>query len=290
MFLARNIFPRRMVALLFRTWWRHVPLRSWVPYLTVVVALGVLLSAVPASGVPASGGSTAWRVSDVTTTSVTSPISAGYFGFNSGPVSEIEARWNIPNVTCQSSLGKTQTVIPELLLEGPSPAGSKSSIVALALATLTYCTATGTKPSTQAFVVFLGSNNVTQSKNLTVKLKGGDEVSGSIVVTASTDSVVAQLENLHTSKTSSYTATVASASVVRDPYWAVNTAQVLGKFKKQPVSFLSCFYVAGGTTNPISALPTLYEVTMVDAKKHTMATVSGLTAGSAFTVTWKRST
>jgi hypothetical protein len=264
--------------------------RLFLPAAALALVLGFVLTAVPtASAAPAPGPVAGVSPAVASPTPVSSTTSAGYLGFNSATITAISAQWNVPKVTCLKSLKSTQTVFPEILLEGASPAGSKSPVVALVLGTLTYCTPTARHPTTEGFLLFLGSNNVTHYENLTLKLSGGNIVRGSITVSTLTSKVDAYLENVNTTRSQTRTEKVANASVVADAYWLVSTTGVLGKFAS-PVNFTDAFYVSVGMSYPISALPVLYEVTMVDKSKHTMATVSALNStGNGFLVTWKRS-
>jgi hypothetical protein len=123
-----------------------------------------------------------------------------------------------------------------------------------------------------------------------VKLSGGDQVTGSLSLSAKTGKVTATLDDVTTGASSTYAAKVVDAAHVSDAYWFVDTSKVLAKFSPA-IDFTNAGYSWGGSSHPISAFATIYEVTMEDTSHHVMATVSSLSStGTSFTVTWKRST
>jgi hypothetical protein len=266
---------------------RTVRLRTAIPYLAVAVIACCLIAALPAHGTSAPTTSTALSTELAVTTKVTSPFSAGYGGFTSAAVTGISADWNIPKVTCLTSLNKTQIVYSSLVLEGATPNGSKSPVVAMVVATAIGCNANSTKPLTAAFATFLGGNNASKVQNLSVKFSAGDDIAASITVGAS-NKVTAKIDDLTTGKSGSFSATVVDASKVTDPEWLINSAGELAKYSPA-VNITDAKYVSSGS-HSISGLPSIFEITMEDSSHHVMASVSSLkSSGSSFTVTWKRS-
>lgn len=56
------------------------------------------------------------------------------------------------------------------------------------------------------------------------------------------------------------------------------------------VTFGTCTATISGTSQGIGGFSSVYKITMVNSSSRTKASVSTLTSGSAFTVTWVRAT
>jgi peptidase A4-like protein len=224
----------------------------------------------------------------------TSMFGAGYLATVSmpGELTQVTADWNQPALTCQPSLGGAQTEFEGVTITNATFGG-------FLLATVGVCPSGPGGPGYVAVLVPLGVPTLTV---LPLTVTPGDNFSGSLTFSPSTETVTANLADLSTGQSASSALPQPSTPI------AFNTAgwvmisggtpvpggppvlNTLAEFGV-PITFSHCSATVSGNTSTLSQFSSISRLTMVDSSANTMATASHLAShGSSFMITWISST
>lgn len=251
--------------------------RSYWLFGLAFIAILTLSPAAFASTVPSSAAAIKHQNSD---------YYAGYQGtVSSGQVTQVNAKWNIPQVTCQPAL-------PVFQLAGQQT-GIGNGKYQVTVGIEVYCSPGSSTPYVSATISY-------SRKGATVvplgsrQLAMGDTVKVQISINLSTDLVTMKITDTTSGFKWSLSRTLTWASSANNPDWLVygyyNGSQDLAQFTKA-IKFSGCNVVVSSTTVPISSLSGVTALTLVDGSNNVLARPSALSAqGTSFKVAFVSST
>lgn len=210
----------------------------------------------------------------------TTPIPiAGYLGnVSSGKeITYVTAKWNVAGVSCDKSLGEGQSLFTYLQI-----GDAKTSET---IGTWASCSKGATSPTYSAFAVFTPTD--TSIVIFSLAIKAGDEVSVTIGVSTSTDTVTAKITDLTTKASATHMEVVSGTSPFYSEWLVWNGGMALAKFSSA-VKFQNCSATVSGKSISILQFAKIFKFTMIDSSKKTLAVASSLSStGKAFSVVWK---
>ena len=237
---------------------------------------------------------TATSAQTTTVATANSTVYGGYSGFVSmGSITNISARWNVPPVTCQLSLSARQAFFQ--IIEVVSPTGKAYFAITTGELCKRFSAFTFVLSPEFAYGGIDGSTGVLQTSLL---VNQGDNISGSISINATSNKIVWMVKDTTRGESASFTAIVPGASIVNNAVWMLQGPNScsprgcrvdLAQFSA-PLKFSDCTFAASGKTLPLSHLPSLTKVMLVDGKARAMAKTSGISSGTGFNLTFVRST
>ncbi|HXY46989.1 MAG TPA: hypothetical protein VEK13_03710 [Thermoplasmata archaeon] len=269
--------------------------RTFLPGACIAVLFAVLVLATPLVAGQSEPAPSARASSSVSNGKA---AYAGYLGVvTSENISSQIAEFSVPSVTCQSSLPEAQVVSVHI---GASGVLSNGSTVEVGMNLVVICDLGSSAPRYAPLAYDCVETNCTTLVVFSLSISPGDNLSFQIQTNPLSGKVVWKMTDQSTDASASWVEEFNHGVNLTRPFWEVagpnypctptSCAQALAKFSGR-IFLHDCRLTVSGARVEVGALAFLIKYTLVNSIGTVLARCSSLSNhGSAFSVTWVRST